>query len=269
MALYTPYTLTDLNQQARQELMDPVGQWWPDTELNQYINDWQQLLQSQMEFVWSSATFTMSFGLTGMASQWGIAVWGTSVFGGTSTSSGSGISPTINLPGIDPNMLRCDAIYYSPGGTDTAVRRLYPRLAEDIERIAIDWRSQGSGILPEVVYPVDAQTVGIWPPPTGTGTYIFEYPVLLTMTTGSDAMRVPAWTRYGATPYVAYRALARFGPNQDLQRAMRYRKRHEDNFKMYRRTYDAYLPEHSPMLRPIRRFGRDILIPRQFVLQRP
>jgi hypothetical protein len=96
-----------------------------------------------------------------------------------------------------------------------------------------DWRgtAAAAGIDPVIVYQNNAQTVSFWPPPAGTGTVYFEYPVLCTMTTTVSSgtfvdgtMAIPAWTRYSAIPYCRYRAYSRFGPNQDINKASRARK---------------------------------------------
>lgn len=176
---------------------------------------------------------------------------------------------TATLTNISTNIMRVDAIYFTPGGTDTSTSRLPCRDKLDIDAMARDWRTS-TDLYPVLWYQDDTLTVSFWPfSPLGTGTYIFEYPVLTTFTSTSDPMVIPAWTRYDCVAYVAYRALSRFGPNQDLPKAFRYRRKHERNLKRYRKYFDAYFPEKAEMLRPGRKYAGNILVPRQHRQIRP
>ena len=255
MALYTKYTLAELRSACQRELLDPNAQYWPTAELDKYINEWQQLLQSEFEFVWGSSTATFGLSTSG-GSLWGNVLWGTGVFmgtGGTSTN-------TITLTNITTDMMRLDAIYY--GTSSDSFYRLMPRDPLDLDAISREWRNDDSAT-PLVSYQNDAASVAFWPPPSTSGTYIFEYPKLLTLSSSTDSMSIPAWTKYTCVPYVVSRALARFGPNQNLPRATRYRRRYDRLRAWMRKTYDAYLPEGSVMLRPGRRFAGQILSPRR------
>lgn len=248
--MYDQWTLAQLRGRVQTELLDPSNKWWSVSELDGYIDEWQVELQSKYEFVWNTAT----------------------------VSSGSA---TLTLSNVASDILRLDAIYFTPGTwtnsigtyTDTSIRRLSPRGLIDLDVMQRDWRAVTTltGLWPEISYQNDPFEVSFWPPPPTAGTYIFEYPVLLTTLSGTDTatMQIPAWTRYSAAPFACYKAFKRFGPNQDLPKAARRKAQFERLFKKYRRFYDNYFPERAEMLRPGRRYTGDILIPRQHNLQVP
>lgn len=238
MALSTPFTLTEIRAIARRELLDPTGKWWSNDEIDEYINDWNHLLQSQFEFVWGTATLTF----TNTTTQYTFTVITTQ---GTTTY---------------PDFMRVDAIYYR-NSTNTSTGRLSPRSMSDLDTFQRNWRHDTAqvGIDPIIVYQQDAQSVSFWPPPAGTGTAYFEYPVLSTMTVATDPMAAPAWLRYSATPYVLYRAYARFAATQDLGKATRYRKVWDNQLQLAQRFYDGYFPDRAEMLRPGRKWAGNIL----------
>lgn len=268
MSLADSWSLSQIRDAVRRELLDPTGRWFPDAELNLYINDYQNLLQSQFEFVWQVNTYTMTQGSSTAGGGWGSTIWGSGAFAEGISLSGNTITPILSLGAI-PNILRLDAVYFTQGGTNTNTFRLSPRSIEDLDRLQFGWRQETPLLQPELVFQVDAGHIQFWPPPPGTGTYIFEYPVLLTLATDTSTIQIPAWTRYDGIAYATYRALSRFGPNQDLPRAARYRKRNADNAKRFRKTYDAYFPEHAASLRPGLRFAGRITNPRQNRYQVP
>jgi len=232
------WNLGQLRAAVQREILDPTAAWWTVAELNQYLNDWQSQLESRFEFVWGTATVTTSLS-------------------------------TLTLTNIDPSMLRMDAIYIVPGtgtwGIDTSTRRIVPRSRIDIDQLQLDWAqvTTNTGLMPVLSWQDDIYTVSFWPPTPGSVQFVFEYPSLTTMTADSDVMSVPCWTRYSAAHYCAYRAYSRFGPNQDLPKAARRKRRWEMCLRKFKKVYDAYLPEHSTMLRPGRRYAGNILIPRQ------
>ena len=249
-ALFDQWTLNQLVGRVQTELLDPSSKWWSVAEIQGYLDEWQVELQSKFEFVWNTATIT-----TALA--------------------------TVTLSNVATDILRLDAIYYTPGTsttstgtfTDTSIRRLSPRSILDLDTIQRNWRAltTATGFHPEVSYQNDPYSVSFWPPPPQAGTFTFEYPVLLNTMSGTDTatMQIPAWTRYSAAPYACYKAFKRFGPNQDLPKAIRRKAQFERMFKKYRRFYDNYFPARAEMLRPGRRYAGDILIPRQHNLQVP
>lgn len=237
MALSTQYTLAQIRAMARRELLDPTGKWWTNDELDQYTNDWNDVLQSQYEFVWSTATLTF----TDTTTQFQLSV-------------------------IAPDCMRLDGVWFCSGShsgtqTDTSTGRLSPRSMADLDTFQMNWRgtAAAAGIDPSIVYQQNAQSVSFWPPPNGTGTVYFEYPAIVTMTTNTSTHCAPAWARYSALPYVMYRAYARFGPAQNLGKAARYRKAWERQFQLIRKFYDAYWPDKSEMLRPGRKWAGQVL----------
>lgn len=237
MALSDQWSNNQIRAVVQRELLDPKGQWWPNTELDQYINDWQDILQTQYEFVWSTATITF-----------------------TDTTT------TFNISAFAPDAMRLDGVWYCAGtntasATDTSTGRLSPRSPADLDSMYRNWRGTqaASGIPPSIVYQNNAQTVSFWPPPNGTGTVYFEYPTTCTFSAGTSTMLIPAWTRYSAVSYCLYRAYARFGPNQDLNKAKRRRMQWEKQMRWIRKTYDAYFPDKAEMLRPGRKWAGQVL----------
>lgn len=237
MALSDQYTLSQIRAMARRELLDPTGKWWSNDEIDQYANDWNDTLQTQYEFVWSTATLT---------------------FTDTTTQ--------YLLSAIAPDCMRLDGVWFCAGtntgtATDTSTGRLSPRSMADLDTLQRDWRGvlPIANIYPSIVYQQNAQSISFWPPPTGTGTIYLEYPAIVTMTTNTSTMCAPAWARYSAIPYILYRALARFSSTQNLGKAARYRKAWERQFLMIRKFYDGYWPDMVGMLRPGRKWAGNVL----------
>lgn len=232
MALSSHLTLGQIRAVVRRELLDPSGKFWANDEIDQYANDWNHILQSQFEFVWSTATLT----LTSTATQY-------------------------SLTTIASDIMRVDTIYYTPGGTSTFTGRLSPRSMADLDTYQRNWRGvlPANAIDPIIVYQQDAQSISLWPPPNGTGTVYLEYPVMGTMATSTSTMIAPAWTRYSVVPYVLYRAYARYAGTQDLGKASRRRKQWDNQLQLIRRFYDGYFPDKAEMLRPGRKWAGQIL----------
>lgn len=234
MALSDKWSLSTLRTAARRELGDPNGLFWPDAELNLYINDWQNELQSTFEFVWGTTTTTAT--------------------------------ATITLLAVAPTMLRVDAIYFKHG-TSTSVNRIVPRSKTDLDAIKRAWRQDIAQDTPLVVYQDDQDTVSFWPAPTASGTLFLEYPTQLTLTSSTDTMGIPAWTRYSCKDYVGFRAFSRFGATQNQLKAARYKTKFDRQVKLFQKFYDNYMPENAAMLRPGGKFAADILNPRSIFLK--
>lgn len=261
MALSDKWTLSDLRGICRRELADPSGRFWTDQELNLYINDWQDQLQNDFEFVWGLATATQT--TSGISSQWDFFQWDGAQF----DASGSVTSlATITITDIISNMLRPDAIYFiQPDGT--SANRVVPRSKIDIDFIRRDWPNADPQPTPLIVYQDDVSVINFWPTPNGTGTLVFEYPVQLAIASDTDTMSIPSWTRYSVKDFVGYRAHARFGATQNLQRASRYKGKFEMDKAQFRRLYMSYLPEKAAMLRPGRKWAYNILSPRRVFIE--
>lgn len=241
MALSDLWTQAQFNALARRELMDPTGtlSWsWNDFELNLYIQDWQNILQDRFEFVWGTATNTVSGTAT--------------ITNGTLTNTQYGTS-TLQLSAIATNMQRVGNIWWNG-------YRVVGRDKEEIEIMQRDWRAVEPGV-PEAAYQDDINSISFWPPPTNTttNTVVFEFPVTLSFATTSSPMQIPAWTKYSCLNYVCYRAYMRPGPQQDLNRAQRYKQKFIKQGIRIRTIWDAYLPDKAPSLRFKTRYEGDIL----------
>lgn len=262
MALSDRYTLAQLRTLVRAELMDLSTntslQYWPDGELNRYCQEWQSHLQSMFEFVWTTATATPSTFGGGTNVQWDVFRFDEAQFdqiGNVTTLS------TIVLSNLFPDLLRLDAVYFSLGGTSTSTYRIIPQTVEDLDTLKRDWRLDDIAEQPIALYQENIQTVGFWPSVVNEGTFVFEYPKLLTLTTDTSTMALPAWVRYDVVPFCLYKALTRFGPNQNINRANLYLQQHQQNLTLYRDMYHRYFPKHSQTLRPVRKWGSQLLNP--------
>jgi hypothetical protein len=248
MALSDLWTAAQLETAIRRELMDPTGgfSWsWTSQELQYYINDWQTILQDRFEFVWGSATTLLP--------------------ANTNTDGGGGLTGPYEFPitSIATNMLRPGNMWYATtntaGTTTSSYFRLVGRTKEELEVIQRDWREVGQGS-PEVAYMADINTIGLWPPPSINGTLVNEYPLVILFTnTTSATMQVPAWTRYSFLDYACWRAWERPGPNQNLTKSSRRKKRLEVKLKRYRTIWENYLPDKAPSLRIGHTYEGDIL----------
>jgi hypothetical protein len=243
VALSDKPTRATIRSWVRAELNDPTGTapWsWPDAELNQYIDEHQQRLQDTYEFVWSVATaIVQPVGVT------------TSTINGP--SNGMLIpagTASITLNTFIPNALRCDAFYWITSTTTFQGIRLAARNKQDLDLIVRDWRYVIPSDPPLVVYQDDINNIVLWPAPAVMGTLIAEFPAKLCFATDTSTMQIPAWTKYSARNYCAYRALLRTGPNQNIQRALTYKKLWLRQYLRYRRMWDAYFPDKYPQLKP-------------------
>jgi hypothetical protein len=212
MPMNTRWTLATLRAKVRQELMDPNGRWWSDTELNDYIGDWQNTLQDEFEPVWATTTATI-----------------------TSTS------PVV-LATTVPDLLRLDAIYWNDV-------RLTPTSTVELDELYPTWRGL-TAENPVASYQVDQRSVTFFPLPTLTGTAIFEYPKKLGFAADSTAMALPAWMRYSAVNYASSAAFGRLGPNQDIQKSKKYEAIFDQQMKFYRLVKDRFFPQRSLSIRP-------------------
>lgn len=226
MALSDQWTLSDLRVAARRVIVDPSGRFWSDTELNIYINQWQDILQQQFEFTWSTST--------------------TVTISGTST-----------LSSIAPNLLRLDAVYWNE-------YRLNGRSTYDMDNLQREWRVALSttGSQPNSVVQLDRRTLSLWPPPLSTGTLILEYPAITTLTSDNSHMTIPAWTKYNCKDFVAWKCYLREGPANSPTKALRYKARFNEGLKRFRTIYANYFPSHTLRLQPAASYEWDILLAR-------
>lgn len=246
---------------VRNELADPVAKFWPDTELNHYITDWQNDVQNQFEFVWSITTATQTSSGTNVL--WNFSTWDGSLFDFTGTQTSLA---TITIANVVTDMLRPDAVYFVHQD-GTSVNRLAPRSKIDLDFIKRDWRDTPAQATPIVVYQDDITVLNLWPEPTIDGTFILEYPKLLDFATSTSTQMIPAWTRYSCKNYVAWRAYARFGATQNLQKALRYKSKLDNDYKRFQKFWANYIPEKAYMARPGRKWSVDILRPRRTFIE--
>jgi hypothetical protein len=228
MSLSTLFTLATLRTMVRTELLDPNAKFWPDGELNSYIERWQNLLQSNFEFVWGTA----------------------SVLVGSNTT-------TLTLSSFAPDMMRLDAMYWNQ-------HRLVGRSKQELDVLKRDWRTDTAGGDPKAAYQDDLYTVSLWPPPGTQGTLVFEYPVAVSFSNNdSAAMQIPAWTKYSCKNFCVHHALLRTGPNQDQDRAIRREKKFTKQLKAYATIKDNFFPDRALTMRPGGKYEGDILNPRK------
>ena len=220
MAFTDKWSRATILTACRRELSDPSARFWSDTDLNNYISDWQQDLQAGFEFVWGSSTTTT-----------------------TATS--------LALSTLSPEVLRLDAIYCN--GT-----RLIGKTKLEMEDESVDWRLSTGGTVPYIAYQNDERDVIFWPLTTSTKTLVFEYPVVTTFAASTSTMQIPAWTRYSSINYIAYHALLQEGPANSPDKAVRYKRRWEDNLKQFKSIKANYLPDRALKLKPNQNYAQSL-----------
>src|SRR5439155_628395 len=130
-------------------LMDPNGRWFSTSELNGYLDEWQQRANDWFEFVWNTATTTVA------------AI-------GTSTNSVGLLVPagtaSILLSTFIGDALRCDAFYWiSNNDTTNKGVRLAARTKQDLDVLIYDWRNVLPADPPLVIYQDDIKPTGDQP----------------------------------------------------------------------------------------------------------
>lgn len=228
MALSVKPTRAELRTQVRYTLMDPNARWWSDTELNGYLDEWQHTLQSELEATKGAALSTI----------------------------GPGTS-TINIStDLAEDILRVDAIFWNN-------QRLVTRSETEMDTLRRDWRTTNERT-PGVVVPIDSERFELWPPAGPAGGYLYaEYPRITTFATDTSTSILPAWCRWSANDYCAYKAFLRHGPNQDINRATRYRALFERKLSRLRTVKNAYLPKRGMRLTFGDTYEADILLARR------
>jgi hypothetical protein len=220
--LYVHWTKQQFIDAARRELLDPNSKYWSDSELGGYVDQWQDRVQDQYELIWGTSTATVT----------------------TSTS-------TATLPS---DMLRLDAVYWNN-------RRLAQRTSEELDIRLREWRNSNAN-LPVVVYQeLGADTVSFWPTPSATGTVVYEYPKILSFGTTTSTTSLPAWAAISANNYILFRSHLRHGPNQDINKAMRYKAAFLRDLASVSSFKAGYMAPKYLSLRPSRQYERDILEP--------
>jgi len=209
--------------------MDPSGKWWSDEFLDLQINQWQNSLQQEYELVWGSATITTALN-------------------------------TITLSSISPPMHRLDAVYFI--GTSSGDRgcRLAGRLLQDLEIYNLTWRD-ATADTPREIIQYDSTQMIVWPPLMQSGTFVFEYPRLLSVAGDGDFLSLPPWAQWSVKPYVCAKAYLQPGPVNDIQKALRYKKLYDAEKARIHLLWDNWFPERYRRLKPMGNYEKDILKP--------
>lgn len=243
MALSDKWTRAQLRTLVRNELLDPSGKWWTDNELNLYLEAWQNRIQDELEFIWQVAVVPVSAGTATFTASDVINASGNTLTWDTASNSWQIEASTWDIASVSlPRILRYDGFYWNGD-------KLSARTTPQMDQLDLYWR-KATPSTPIVVYPIDDTVAAIWPHPDADGILLVEYPVQLTFEDDSATMQIPAWTRYSAKDYCAYRAYLRLGSNQDLDKAQRRKAKFEKQLNRYRTVKATYFPEHFPSLRP-------------------
>lgn len=226
MAISDKWTKSQLRAAVRREIMDTPANFWTTAELDLYITAWQNRIQSKYELVWGSATAT----LTG--------------------------SSTVTLTDLGTDVMRLGHVYYNND-------EMSFKTQEELEIMDRRWRLYGTGTTPSIVYKETEGTIVFWPPiaSTAVGTYVIEYPRVLSFANDSAPMEIPAWTKYSVMNYCAYRAYVRRGSNEDPQKAQRYKNLFDQQLKGYGTRIRNYFPKSGRTIRPGGEYEFDILEP--------
>lgn len=158
---------------------------------------------------------------------------------------------TYTLPS---DCLRPDALYWD--GTRVPITS-----RKELDTNEPNWRNAESGT-PRAYMSTIPGTIVLWPSPSTAGTVVMEYPTRSTdFATDTSTMVSPAWTKYSAIPFVAWKAYARFGPNQDHERSLRRRAQWRKQLDKIKRVWAGFFPYHFPSLRPSGKYEARILRP--------
>ena len=232
MNQYSNWSRADLKSLVRRELMDTNTRWWSDDELNLYAQWWLDETQRDNEFIWGTSTII------------------------TATN-------TITLGTFTPPMIRLESVYWLgtyTSGFKTGGYRLAGRHLYDLEVMNREWRE----VLPDTpreVIQYDSQTVIIWPPQTGVNGFVFEYPQSLSLTNDTQLIPLPAWTQFTAKYYICSKAFLKPGPTNDLQKALRYRKKFNEAKVDMLEIWNGFQPYRYLKLKPAGHYEADILRP--------
>jgi len=213
MALYDRWTRAQFRAAVRRELMDTGGQWWTDTELNSYLDHWQDQVQDALEFSWGTATTVV----------------------GSATS-------TVTFTDIATDILRPGFVFWDN-------KQLSPLTVEELNIVKREWRA-GTAARPGAFYVQNLQEFVLWPIPSSSGTLRVEYPLSMTFAADTSTSELPPWTRYSAIDYCAFRAYLRAGPNQDLDKAAVYKGQFNLKMLEYEDWKRQYMPYRYGQLRP-------------------
>lgn len=197
---------------ANEHLVSP-RRWWPDTELNQYLDDWVDDINYQFQLISTSTTLTI----------------------GSATS-------TITKPST---MLRIDKAYWN--GV-----QLLPTTVLGMDSQHPGWEAETAqpGAKPWQLVNRSKTISTLYPIPGIAGTVVLTGPTDLSMISDSTVCPLPPWMYFSARQFCAYMCYMRAGPNQDVRKSSRYRAKYELTKKFYRKVLDARFASYGPRLKP-------------------
>jgi hypothetical protein len=204
--------------------MDAAGNWWTDTELNSYLDDWQDHVQDDLEFTMGTATASL----------------------GTGTS-------TITLTDVASDIMR-------PGIVTWESKELSPMTEQELDVYRRDWRLYADE-LPRAFYQNRMREIVLWPGVGTAGTLGMEYPLKMAFAADTSTSELPPWVRYSAKDYCGFRAYLRYGPNHSLNKAAVYKKRFNLDMKYFLEWKHQYLPERYGLLQPGTDYERKLVDP--------
>jgi hypothetical protein len=237
MPAWTSYSQDNYLYKTLLEIGDwptPSYRFISGVNIQEYLDEWHDLVQEEFQLCRYTATLalgsgTSTFAVSSLASDV-LTLEDTCWISGTSTSLLAPQSPEAlwELQQSNPAGLS------SPGGP------------------------------PVAIYPVTYGTFAVWPTPSTAGTLHSEYIPQLRYSTYTGTSPLPSWTREMPIPYIAWRVFSRFSAIQDLPRAAVYRRQHEHNMEVIRKTLDLQLPlAASGRLRPGRAAQHQLNLPRR------
>lgn len=230
--LSTPLTRAALRIRVRRELRDAHEHivtpkyWWTDTELNEYLNDWMQNLNTHFNILNTATTISV----------------------GTNTN-------TITTPST---MLRVAETWWNN-------TRLLPTTLLRMDTQHPFWRehTMQPQAKPLQVIELDQTRHQLYPTPGQSGVVTIVGPRKLEFTNDSSVCPLPPWMYYSARLYCAAMAYLRAGPNQDLRKASRYKARYDRMIKFYRLMLDGRFASYGVQLKPATNYEGSILTGRE------
>ena len=237
MPAWTSYSQNTLIYKALVEIGDwptPSYRFASDSELRGYLDEYHDLVQEEFQLCRSTATLAL----------------------------GSGTS-TFAVSSLATDLLTLDDTCWISGTSTSLLAPQSPEALWELQQSNPAGLSSPGGP-PVAIYPVTYGTFGVWPTPSVAGVLHSEYIPQIRYAAGTDTSALPAWTREMPTPYIAWRVFSKFSAIQDLPRAAVYRRQHEHNMEMIRKTLDLQLPlAASGRLRPGRAAQAQLNQPRR------
>lgn len=226
MAASDKLTRAEIRDIVEKDLMDATNLWWSDSELNGYIESWQDRVQEEHELIWASTTST----LTG--------------------------STTATLTDLATDIMRAARVIWN-------AQLLAPLSKQQLLDLDHDWRAYGTTTRPLAVYQDDYNSITFFPQiaSTAVGTLVVEYPQELAFAADTSTMSLPAWTKYSARSYASFRAYLRRGPNYDGMKAASHKQYFYEQMAAYGKIKRKYFPSHFMRFKPGGDFESRILDP--------